>query len=628
MDTMGNISWVPDAKAETLLHIERYAQKTQGSVDSDAVHQEVRVAIMQADALRARVEAHEAAGGSVGVPPGTAAEAAAGGGTGGEDEEGWLALFEQRTRPVDLHAVTEVPEVKVWEIVGQVYATLAWSETPYGRTLSGYLQPRVSELIARVGRILPHTKLHSATLSDVVSSSISQAVRIASTASFEQASQELCGRIRSGGEEAERLAVRIGTAFEEGAADTAEQAVKERLACVERLLDLHACTYDALAQHREQFVGGGRHETEQVWSAAVHEAERLASLNTLMVSRLDADARALNEQMTAMNVRRDTEVRRHAAWLEECNVELRSLQVKSDAAWDEIRTQEGRLKTYAEERMSLVRERLRRNEQEHVRAQEKRRADVVYASRANVLKLNKGYAGSAGECYAICRTIADEVKAKLQKLTHFVCEEVDALSREKDGEYDALFRDYYTQLSDFVYRKQALASSLQFEADTDVSDDPNSPEALEKTDAQRARIAALLDEAHAYGLTARSAMHLYDKLVGNRLRAADPAFVSPQTDADAAIASKRAKLKMLAAEQAAQAAAAAEEEEEKVKVEAAVAQQAAEATLAPGSGNGGDGDSAGGGEWRPRSEGGGGGAHTHSSPTSAAEEEGPGSEEW
>ena len=164
--TLGGMEWSAAFSKSSLLDAEKYVCTLQGALGSGRLRHEVRIATSQAEAMRER------------IPLVVDAELESSQRNMNTDSEAeWLALLDQRTPAADLFAVTDVPELKVWDIVRQVHDTLSRSESLYGERLHSYMHPKCTELIGRVSRLIPRTKIHSVELSNIVSNSLSQAVR-------------------------------------------------------------------------------------------------------------------------------------------------------------------------------------------------------------------------------------------------------------------------------------------------------------------------------------------------------------------------------------------------------------------------------------------------------------------
>ena len=357
--------------------------------------------------------------------------------------------------------------------------------------------------------------------------------------------KEVCVTLGEHTLQAAELQQSMETALQEGNTEEAEEHLKARLEVLREMLELVSCKYDAITSHREQMVNNGRVEIEQVWGAAVHEAERLLALSSIKRSNVDEDTHNLNIAMAAIIDKDEAMSKTHTQWVTTCDQRLHELRVKSDEAWDRVHEQEALLKTCAEERLQLLKDRQARIEEEQRRCLEKRHVDKMFTERSNLLKLNKSCMNYGVECYKLCSEITDDVKAKLDKLLVFVSSELERDSKHADAEYDSIFRKMYNSITDLIYRKNALVSSLTFEID-------NASEADKDFNVDRAlsRVKALKAELHDLEVQAKASLLLYERLVGHRLKESlGDAYIPPQTDSEQAIVVKRVKLKHLAEEQ-------------------------------------------------------------------------------
>eukprot|EP00755_Sulcionema_specki_P020178 Sspe_Gene.71287::Locus_42221_Transcript_1_1_Confidence_1.000_Length_1855::g.71287::m.71287 len=444
------------------------------------------------------------------------------------------------------------PELKMWEMVLANFNTACNIKGPYVK----FLGPRfvkIRDPIERVLKQLGESKLQSFQLSDIANPSFLWLIDVLKEPSVEESFRVVDGHVEALVKEATEVGLQIVQSTASGDMEVAHHKQLEQVDLLERAQAQLASKYAMLGQNRAFFRDKYR-ELEGVLRKAIFELDRLQAANAAATKKQEEDLEALNDEMRVRLGKATKAAAEYERWIGSWTEQLAENKNRADDVWARMGELEVELQTIASERLELVKERIKRDNEEAVRRVEHQATEDFYRKHRQVLRANTLSCDILEKCcdttYTILRNLNDEVVTFLDSIS----DELDKTMHDIDTRYDEIFRDMYSALGDTAFKRERLLATYRAQrteaemkrellADQLHAESKRYYEVVADLDH---RIPELEDEVANLKSRAKAALEKYYDVAGKRLSKL-PGFEDPHEVLLRLQLEKRAKLVELAA---------------------------------------------------------------------------------
>ena len=564
---LGDVSWGDDVNSEVLFEAEKIAARMTGWVGSERRKQDSNAAIIKSndiiDHYLRLVQSDTAS-----LPE-------------EEDPTNYTALFNQITLDKDLYSDIDQPETKMWEITIQAFRTIFYFGTQYSVSLTKKFR-RIEECLVRVESLLKKTKLHSVELSDLLNPVIRMASRIAQRPSVDDLLNTINQNIETADLKSRKLLKESEQFSSSGDMDFAHSKLVERADNLYGIVVLFSLIffffdviifnkikikkteivsselskYPFIEKEKSDFLKAEGKTVDDICKMQRLDIDKLKLLNKSLIQRIEDDTKALNNKMSELCDWSLVEEKSHQSWINECNNNLRTLQLKVGDSWDIIHTQELKLKSYAQQRTSLVTEKISRCREFQQKKQTFESCHGQYTKRRSLLRLNKEAHQINKTLYNTCGSILDEMNNEIQRFIKEMDKELNDTRDDVDLKYDNAFRSYYSQVMDLSHRKEKFISTLQkrHEYETtkkEAADAIFSPESRRHVDNMKEidkTITTISTENRDLKKRAQAALTIYNESAGPRLSLLE-GYVHPSEEVEEDRKEKQRRMSQLLQEE-------------------------------------------------------------------------------